>query len=81
MGYFFLFSIREITRTYVLIYIYIFSLSKSKESKEKLFDQSSNFHEIIKYKVSPCLHEISLRRGVDWPRIYICRYPVGYMQA
>lgn len=61
MGYFFLFSIREITRTYVLIYIF---LSKSKESKaEKLFDQSSNFHEIIKYKVSPCLHEISLRRG------------------
>lgn len=85
MGYFFLFSIREITRTNVLIYIYIFSLSKSKESKaEKLFDQSSNFHEIIKYKVSkvsPCLHEISLGRGVDWPRIYIYRYPVGYMQA
>lgn len=79
VGYFFLFSIREITRTYVLIYIF---LSKSKESKaEKLFDQSSNFHEIIKYKVSPCLHEISLRRGVDWPRIYIYRYPVGYMQA
>lgn len=68
--------------TFLYIYIYIFSLSKSKESKaEKLFDQSSNFHEIIKYKVSPCLHEISLRRGVDWPRIYIYRYPVGYMQA
>lgn len=73
------------SREPTFLYIYIFSLSKSKESKaEKLFDQSSNFHEIIKYKVSkvsPCLHEISLGRGVDWPRIYICRYPVGYMQA
>lgn len=52
------------SREPTFLYIYIFSLSKSKESKaEKLFDQSSNFHEIIKYKVSPCLHEISLRRG------------------